>query len=448
MSVYELNIDGLVGPTHNYAGLSVGNIASVVNALTVANPKAAALQGLAKMRLLHEHGVKQALLPPHQRPNLHLLEQLGFTGSFVQKIDKAKKEAPGLLNAVYSASSMWAANAATVTASIDTADRKVHFTAANLISNLHRQQEAEFSSKLLKIIFNDERFFQHHPILPPSSTTSDEGAANHNRLCEHHHSPAVYLLVYDKQALAHRQINPLPKRYPARQTLEASKAIARSHLLNPEQVVFACQNPVAIDQGVFHNDVISVANESVFLIHEEAFLNQAEVLKELKKKAPFVLNIIEIPSKEMSIDDAVSTYFFNSQLITIPGTSHMMFIAPTECAEHPKINTIIQQMIADDRNPINKVYYMELKQSMRNGGGPACLRLRVPLNDNELKAMHQGVIIDEHLLNMLENWILRHYRNELSSDDFNDPQLIEENFKALDELTGILRLGPIYPFQL
>lgn len=48
MKVYELNMDGLVGPTHNYAGLAPGNIASLNYASVASNPQAAALQGLKK----------------------------------------------------------------------------------------------------------------------------------------------------------------------------------------------------------------------------------------------------------------------------------------------------------------------------------------------------------------------------------------------------------------
>ena len=48
----EFNFDGLVGPSHNYAGLSFGNVASFSNVKSASNPKQAALQGLAKMRAL------------------------------------------------------------------------------------------------------------------------------------------------------------------------------------------------------------------------------------------------------------------------------------------------------------------------------------------------------------------------------------------------------------
>ncbi len=328
MTVYELNMDGLVGPTHHYAGLAAGNVASMQNALSVANPQAAARQGLHKMRLLHSMGIKQALLPHHQRPNLHLLHQLGFTGSPREQIAKAHKQAPELLSACYSASSMWAANAATVSASMDTLNNKVHFTAANLVSNLHRHQEASFSKYLLEQIFKNETCFQHHPILPNSVVTGDEGAANHSRLCANHSSAGVNLFVYGQRALNMSDIR--PTKYPARQTLEASSAIARAHQLNASQVVFACQNPEAIDLGVFHNDVIAVANESVLLVHQKAFLHQQDVYQELQKKADFEITIIEARDEHMSINDAVSSYLFNSQLLSMPDGS-MILVSPTEC---------------------------------------------------------------------------------------------------------------------
>lgn len=448
MDVFELNLDGLVGLTHHYAGLASGNIASVTNALSLSNPQAAARQGLEKMRLLHSMGIKQGILPPHQRPNLHLLFQLGFKGTPTQQIAKASKIAPELLSACYSASGMWAANAATVSASPDTRDKKVHFTAANLITNLHRHQEADFSQKILQTVFSNANYFTHHPVLPKSTITGDEGAANHNRLCLSHAHQGINLFVYGKKSLGMDPTSPWPKKYPARQTLEASQAIARNHELNPDHVIFACQNPEAIDQGVFHNDVIAVANESVFLLHNEAFYNQKHILNHLKKLADFPLTIIELTKEHLSIKDAVDTYLFNSQLLSLPGQQGMALIAPIECQNHFQVKNCIELLLADSTNPINHVYYLDLKQSMRNGGGPACLRLRVPLNETELGAMHQGILVDTALLDILEQWITKHYRTELSIKDLADPQLMNESLQSLDELTQILELGSIYPFQM
>lgn len=450
MHVYEVNMDGLVGPSHHYAGLSAGNIASTSNALSTANPAAAAHQGIQKMRLLTQIGVKQAILPPHQRPNLHLLHQLGFTGTPNQQLNKVKRVDPHLLSACYSAASMWTANAATVSASLDTEDKRVHFTAANLVSNIHRQQEAAFSQQLLQAIFSDEHYFYHHPPLPPTLATSDEGAANHSRLCVNHHDKGTYLFVYGKRALPPGNLYPTPKHFPARQTLEASQAVARSHGLNNNQLVFACQNPDAIDQGVFHNDVIAVANESLILIHESAFLNQRDVLTEIQSKTDFSIQIIEVKNRHISIKDAVNSYLFNSQLITLPHHSQkkkMILIAPAECKSHAAIKVFIDDLIADDSNPLVEAYYLDLKQSMLNGGGPACLRLRVTLNENELAAMHRDILVNEKLLDILDIWVDKYYRTQLHANDLADPSLLDECFSALDELTSILGLGSIYPFQ-
>lgn len=445
MKVYELNMDGLVGPTHHYAGLASGNIASTKNALSISNPQAAAKQGLAKMRFLHQLGVKQAVLPPHQRPNLELLTCLGFSGNPEAQLKRAYQEAPELLSVCYSASSMWTANAATISPSIDTQDNKTHFTAANLVSNLHRHQEADFSQKILESIFADPNYFIHHSPLPRSIITGDEGAANHCRICPSYEQKGIHLFVYGKKMLGADRDQDGPYKYPARQTREASESIARNHQLAAHQIIFARQNPLAIDQGVFHNDVISVANESVFLVHEHAFHNQTAVLNELCEKANFPLTLIEISQETLTVAEAVACYLFNSQIISTK--KGMTLIAPSECENNSRVKACIDKILADKMNPISTVHYLDLRQSMRNGGGPACLRLRVPLTENELSAMHQGVLITDALLDTLEKWVEKNYRTELSIDAMFDLQLMNESYQALDELTQILQLGSLYPFQ-
>jgi succinylarginine dihydrolase len=443
MRVYELNMDGLVGPTHHYAGLSDGNLASLAHANRPANPAAAALQGIAKMRLLHQMGIKQAVLPPHQRPNLHLLHQLGFHGTSAEQVRAARLADPRLLSACYSASSMWAANTATVSSSLDSQNARVHFTAANLVSNLHRHQEADFSHLLLKRLFHDEAYFQHHLVLPKTLITADEGAANHSRLCAHHEAPGLNLFVYGRVAL---KPTTGPKRFPARQTQEACQVIARNHQLNPAYVVYAQQHPNAIDAGVFHNDVIATANEHVLFLHEHAFLDQKKVLDELHKKASFPIHLIEVSENEISLADAVSSYLFNSQLVTLAHQKMALF-APTECEKNPLIFSFLENLVESSTNPITEVHYLDLKQSMQNGGGPACLRLRVPLTEDEYCAMHQGVLVSEARLDTLEKWVKTHFRDTLHAKDLEDNAFINECFTALDELTTLLELGSIYPFQ-
>jgi succinylarginine dihydrolase len=444
----EVNFDGLVGPTHNYAGLAYGNVASMKHALTPANPRAAVLEGLEKMKLLSDLGVAQGVFPPHERPHTESLRRLGFTGSDSRILARAAKEAPALLAACYSASAMWVANAATVSPSADSSDGLVHFTPANLMSLFHRSIETQFTQRLLETIFSDPTEFVHHPPLPCADQFSDEGAANHVRLCRHHHEGGIELFVYGKKALVDARQG--LERFPQRQTCEASSAIARLHKLEPGSTVFARQNPLAIKAGVFHNDVISVGNQDVLLFHSLAFSDSQYVLDELRQKfweccgtEPI---LIEVDPGRVSLEEAVETYLFNSQLITLPDGG-MCLIAPHECIENVNTKAFLESLVADSSNPIRMVHYANIRQSMKNGGGPACLRLRVVLTDKERAVTHQAVYLTPNLYQDLKDWACRHYRDRLLPEDLADPRLIEENRAALDELTQILQFGSIYDFQ-
>jgi len=445
MQAFEVNFDGLVGPTHNYAGLSVGNVASLKNVAQASSPKQGALQGLAKMKALSDMGLKQAVLPPLERPDVYVLRQLGFTGSDEAVIRKASQEAPAVYAATCSASSMWTANACTVSPSADTQDGRVHFTAANLSNKFHRSIEAPTTSRVLNAIFKDDKFFAHHQPLPLGDHFGDEGAANHTRFCSDYNSAGVEFFVYGKYAFDNSK--PAPQKFPARQTIEASQAIARLHQLNPAKTVFAQQHPDVIDAGVFHNDVISVGNQDCLFYHENAFLNTEQVLTDLQ--AAFgdqKLHFVKVPVNAVSVEDAVHSYLFNSQLVTLsPG--HMAIIAPSECQENENVRRYLESVVEQD-NPIKEVKIYDVKQSMRNGGGPACLRQRVVLNEAEIAAANQSVFITDELFATLNSWVEKHYRDSLSEKDLADPQLLVESRAALDELTKILNLGSVYPFQL
>jgi len=440
----EANFDGLVGPTHNYAGLSWGNVASKSNVRSVSSPKEAALQGLAKMKRLADRGYVQGILPPHERPHLPTLRALGFEGADASVLAQAAKASPSILAAASSASSMWTANAATVSPSADTADHRVHFTPANLSAKFHRSIEHMVTGRSLKAIFADDGYFAHHPALPSVSQFGDEGAANHTRLCAGYGAPGVELFVFGQMAFNERA--PAPKKYPARQTLEASEAVARLHGLKDRHVVFAQQNPAAIDAGVFHNDVIAVGNGNTLFYHEMAFLNEQQVLADIRQRLTGAeLEAVRVSREQVPIEDAVASYLFNSQLLNTP--DGMLLAVPGECREVASVSQYLDDLVKSG-GPITSVEVFDVKQSMRNGGGPACLRLRVVLDDDELKAMHRGVILTDELYDRLTTWVEAHYRDELGQDDLADPMLLQEVRKALDELTGILGLGSIYDFQL
>ncbi|WP_060485740.1 N-succinylarginine dihydrolase [Pseudomonas sp. NBRC 111123] len=446
MKSYEVNFDGLVGPTHNYGGLSYGNVASQSNSQQGSNPREAARQGLAKMKALADMGFKQGVLAPQERPDVAALRRLGFSGSDAEVIQRAAKEAMPLLVASCSASSMWVANAATVSPSADTADGRVHFTAANLNCKYHRSIEHPTTSRVLAAMFNNEKYFAHHEALPAVAQFGDEGAANHTRFCRDYGEAGVEFFVYGRSAFDSRY--PAPQKYPARQTLEASQAVARLHGLSDDGVVYAQQNPAVIDQGVFHNDVISVGNGEVLFYHEDAFLETDAVLGQLQAKLASKggnFQAIRVPRAAVAVEDAVRSYLFNSQLLSRDDGS-MLLVVPEECRNNERVWAYLGQLTAQG-GAVKEVKVFDLKQSMQNGGGPACLRLRVALKESELAAVNPGVIMTAPLYDTLVQWVDKHYRDRLGEADLADPQLLLECRTALDELTQILKLGSVYPFQ-
>lgn len=446
MKSYEVNFDGLVGPTHNYGGLSYGNVASQSNSQQGSNPREAARQGLAKMKALADMGFKQGVLAPQERPDVAALRRLGFSGSDAEVIQRAAKEAMPLLVASCSASSMWVANAATVSPSADTADGRVHFTAANLNCKYHRSIEHPTTSRVLGAMFSTDKHFAHHAALPAVAQFGDEGAANHTRFCRTYGEAGVEFFVYGRSAFDSRY--PAPQKYPARQTLEASQAVARLHGLSDDGVVYAQQNPSVIDQGVFHNDVIAVGNGEVLFYHEDAFLETDAVLGQLRAKLASKggnFQAICVPRAAVTVEDAVRSYLFNSQLLSRDDGS-MLLVVPEECRNNERVWAYLGQLTSQG-GPVREVKVFDLKQSMQNGGGPACLRLRVALKETELAAVNQGVIMTASLYDTLLQWVDKHYRDRLGEADLADPQLLVECRTALDELTQILKLGSVYPFQ-
>ncbi|MGN6316284.1 N-succinylarginine dihydrolase [Trinickia sp.] len=445
MQAREANFDGLVGPTHNYAGLSFGNVASQTNEKSIANPLAAAKQGLRKMKQLADLGFLQGVLPPQERPSLRLLRELGFSGSESKVIERAAKDAPELLAAASSASAMWTANAATVSPSADTDDGRVHFTPANLTSKLHRAIEHEATRRTLQAIFADPTRYAVHEALPGTPALGDEGAANHTRFCSQYGERGVEFFVYGRSEYRR---GPEPVRYPARQTFEASRAIAQRHGLAESGTVYAQQSPDVIDAGVFHNDVIAVGNRQTLFCHQRAFVEQSAVYDQLRAQLSTMgaqLNVIEVPDARVSVSDAVTSYLFNSQLLTRPDGRDVL-VVPQECRENPRVWAYLDDLVSGS-GPIDDLLVFDLRESMKNGGGPACLRLRVVLNEAEREAVNPGVWIDDALFARLDAWIAKHYRDRLSPADLADPSLLVESRTALDELTQILGLGSLYDFQ-
>ncbi len=444
----EINVAGLSGPTHTFSGLSFGNLASIQNKQHISNPKAAALQSLALMHKLYSLGISQVLMPPQERPFLPILRAVGYSGSDAEVLHKAWKSDPQLLMACSSSSYMWTANAATTTPSSDAHDQRVHVTPANLISKFHRSFESLTTGMMLYRIFNHPLHFAHHPPLPFHPDFADEGAANHIRFCAQFGQIGVQLFVFG-QASTEAQAY-FPQSFPARQTEKASQALARLHRLDSTHVTFAQQHPEAIDQGVFHNDVIAVGNQNVFLYHEKAFINTSAVIARLRAQVESICHVpfitLEIKESELSITEAVKTYLFNSQLVTLPDQTMLLF-APQECQRSSAVQAVLTRLLQDQTHPIRQVLYQDVKESMQNGGGPACLRLRLILNKQEFACIHPSVLFNEERYHQLCNWVQKYYRDRLTPDDLADPQLLQEEQQALEALSRLLQLDYLYTFQ-
>lgn len=411
----EINFDGLIGPSHNYAGLSPGNLAATRNAGKIAAPRRAALEGVAKMRANLALGLRQGILLPLARPDHGWLDSLAT---------RYAEASPHLQAQALSASAMWAANAATVSPAPDSADGRCHLTVANLVTMPHRSHEWPGTLAQLRLAFADPGFAVHAPVPAPFG---DEGAANHMRLCTAHGQPGVEVFVYG--------VSGGP--FPARQHREASMAVARRHRLDPAYCLFVAQSEAAIAAGAFHNDVVAVANERVLFAHEQAFADREAFYADLRGMLPEV-EIVEVPASRLSLADAVSSYLFNAQLVSLPDGA-MALILPEEARENAAVWTWLQEMIAGN-GPIRRLEVVDVRQSMANGGGPACLRLRVVADP---ATIDPRFLVDDARLDLIARVIEQHWPEEIAPGAIADPALIgavERARRALLEALGIVEL--------
>ncbi len=416
MALIEINFDGIIGPSHNYAGLSLGNIASSSNAGEVSQPRAAALQGVEKMRANLRLGLAQGFFMPLDRPNRTWLAGLST--------DMESAE-PHIRAAAFSASAMWAANAATVSPAPDTADGRCHLSAANLLTMAHRSHEWPGTLAQLKLAFADEQHFAVHDAVPPPY--GDEGAANFMRLCRSHSEAGIEIFVYGKAG------GP----FPARQHIESSKAVARTHQLDPAKTLFVQQSEIAIAAGAFHNDVVAVANERVLFTHEQAFEFPHETYAKIMALMPEA-EIVVVPADRVSLADAIQSYLFNAQLATLPDGG-MALILPSEAQANGAVWGWLSEMVAGN-GPIRKLVPVDVRQSMANGGGPACLRLRVVADPATVDARFMA---DENTLDRIAEVIAAHWPECIAPGQLADDALVRQVTTARAVLLDACNLGEL-----
>lgn len=417
-TLVEINFDGLVGPSHNYAGLSLGNLASAKHGGDASYPRAAALQGVAKMRHNMGLGLTQGLLCPLPRPNHGFLNALAIS----DPLDEAERR---LRAAAWSASSMWTANAATVSPAPDTADGRCHLTAANLVTMPHRSQEWPDTVRQLRVAFADAAHFAVHDAVP--ACFGDEGAANHMRMGTSHAATGLEIFVYGRPGGA----------FPARQHEQASRAVARLHGLDPARCLFVEQSPDAIAAGAFHNDVVAVANERVLFTHEQAFADPEGTYAAVRERLPEA-EIVIVPASAVSLADAIASYLFNAQLLTLP-SGEMGLVIPLEAWEHPRVRAWLDGMLASN-GPIRRVLPVDVRQSMANGGGPACLRLRVVADP---ATVDPRFLLNEARADLLEKLIAKAWPEQIDPADLGSDSLASSVIAARAALLEALGLSEL-----
>ena len=368
----QVFIDTIPGPTNHFGGHAVGNIASMNSKNNILNPQKAALEWLEKVKKVAMIGGNQFVLPPQRRPLTHkkkTLTQSDISSSFI-----------------------WMANAGLFIPRIDTQLENNQFIPANMKQSEHRNIEHPFHQYWLKKILKYSKC-NFHKILD----INDEGSANSIRLWHKKNQCGVNIFVYGKPNA----------RYPIRQSKSSCEKII--NITKPRHYILLEQTKEAIDAGVFHNDVIAFGFKNTIICHEKAFSNQKQELKKLKKiftnslNAP--LNIVEIANNSLSLNAAVKTYLFNSQVIEI--NNKFELICPIEVKENPNSYKITEKWVTNGL--FNKVHFVNIKSSLKNGGGPACLRLCLYLNDNEVKKIPTKFKLDKTKYKKISKIILEHY---------------------------------------
>jgi succinylarginine dihydrolase len=289
----------------------------------------------------------------------------------------------------------------------------------------HRAHEWPNTLRQLRLAFADEGHFAVHSAVPPCF--GDEGAANHMRLARAHGEPGLEVFVYGRGG------GP----FPARQHEQASRIVARRHGLDPARVLFVEQSPEAIAAGAFHNDVVAVANEHVLLCHEQAFADPTAACAAIREKHPDV-EIVTVPASAVSLTEAVRSYLLNAQLVTLP-TGEMALVVPTEAADSAAVRQWLETVLASN-GPIRHIVPVDVRQSMANGGGPACLRLRVVADP---ATVDPRFLLDAATADMIESVIARGWPEQIDPADIGNEALARQVTDARGALLDALNLNAL-----
>ena len=99
----------------------------------------------------------------------------------------------------------------------------------------------------------------------------------------------------------------------------------------------------------------------------------------------------------------------------------------------------IERHIAGN-GPIRRVEIVDVRQSMANGGGPACLRLRVVADP---ATIDPRLLVDDARLDRMADVVRRHWPAEIANDDLQAPALVRDIEAARNALLKELDLSEL-----
>ena len=193
------------------------------------------------------------------------------------------------------------------------------------------------------------------------------------------------------------------------------------------------QSRAAVDAGAFHNDVVAVSNLELMLAHPDAFTDFANVQAAVCGGLPGA-KVVAVEG--LPLADAIASYLFNSQLISLP-EGGMAMVLPAEVRDNHTASRALDAALGQ-AGDVRKTVFVDVRESMRNGGGPACLRLRVPVSAADQAAIHPGYILDEARLDRLARLIETHWPVAVAPADLSNPALWETARGADAALTNFI----------
>jgi succinylarginine dihydrolase len=114
-------------------------------------------------------------------------------------------------------------------------------------------------------------------------------------------------------------------------------------------------------------------------------------------------------------------------------------VVPSEAWDSASVRHWLDATLAGN-GPIRRVIPVDVRQSMANGGGPACLRLRVVADP---ATIDPRFLVDDAKLDWVADVVRRHWPEQIHHDDLQSAALIGDVEGARAALLEALDLGQL-----